>query len=154
MSRFADGCPVSPTPSTPRCWRSRSTSTTPLIRCTATGICRCSMPTTTPAASCLSTSTTWRAAHRWRCSRARARRRRGPRSAPVSAGVKLPNYAKPKFPSLWMVAGHYDLLNFTTLRMLSVGFQSAEVAKVITWERLFMLHELHAQGASISAIAR
>ena len=25
---------------------------------------------------------------------------------------------------------------------------------MITWERLFMLHELHAQGVSISAIAR
>ena len=53
-----------------------------------------------------------------------------------------------------MVAGHYDLPNFTPLRMLSVWFQPTEVAKVITWERVFMLHELHAQGVSISAIAR
>ena len=72
----------------------------------------------------------------------------------VSAGVKLPTYADLKFPSLWMVAGHYDLPNFTPLRMLSVWFQPTEVAKVITWERVFMLHELHAQGVSISAIAR
>ena len=41
----------------------------------------------------------------------------------VSAGVKLPTYAGLKFPSLWMVAGHYDLPNFTPLRMLSVWFQ-------------------------------
>ena len=53
-----------------------------------------------------------------------------------------------------MVAGHYDLPNFTPLRMLSVWFQPTEVSDVITWERLFMLHELHAQGVSISAIAR
>ena len=53
-----------------------------------------------------------------------------------------------------MVASHCDLLNFTPLRMLSVWFQPAEVAEVITLERLFMLHELHAQGASISAIAQ
>ena len=72
----------------------------------------------------------------------------------VSAGVKLPTCADLKFPSLWMVAGHYDLPNFTPLRMLSVWFQPTEVAEVITWERLFMLHELHAQGVSISAIAR
>ena len=38
--------------------------------------------------------------------------------------------------------------------MLSVCFQPTEVTEVITLERLFMLHELHAQGASISAIAR
>ena len=72
----------------------------------------------------------------------------------VSAGVKLPTCADLKFPSLWMVAGHYDLPNFTPLRMLSVWFQPTEVSDVITWERLFMLHELHAQGVSISAIAR
>ena len=53
-----------------------------------------------------------------------------------------------------MVAGHYNLPNFTPLRMLSVWFQPTEVAKVITWERVFMLHELHAQGVSISAIVR
>ena len=40
------------------------------------------------------------------------------------------------------------------MRMLSVWFQPTEVAKVITWERVFMVHELHAQGVSISAIAR
>ena len=75
-------------------------------------------------------------------------------SRSVSAGVKLPNCAELKFLSLWVVAGHYDLLNFTPLRMLSVWFQLTEVSDVITWERLFMLHELHAQGVSISAIAR
>ena len=53
-----------------------------------------------------------------------------------------------------MVAGHCDLPNVTPLRMLSVWFQPTEVAEVITWERVFMLHELHAQGVSISAIAR
>ena len=74
--------------------------------------------------------------------------------AVVSTGVKLPTCADPKLPSLWMVAGHYDLPNFTLLRMLSVWCQPTEVSEVITWERLFMLHELHAQGVSISAIAR
>ena len=44
--------------------------------------------------------------------------------------------------------------NITPPRMLSVWFQPTEGTKVITWERLFMLHELHAQGVSISAIAR
>ena len=53
-----------------------------------------------------------------------------------------------------MVAGHYNLPNFTPLRMLSVWFLLTEGTEVITWERLFMLHELHAQGVSISAIAR
>ena len=72
----------------------------------------------------------------------------------VNAKVKFPTCAKVKFPSLWVVASHCDLLNFTPLRMLSVWFQPAEVAEVITLERLFMLHELHAQGASISAIAQ
>ena len=62
--------------------------------------------------------------------------------------------AELKFPSLWVVAGHYDLLNFTPLRMLSAWFQPTEVSDVITWERVFMLHELHAQGVSINAIAR
>ena len=38
--------------------------------------------------------------------------------------------------------------------MLSVWFQPTEGTEVITWERLFMLHELHAQGVSIGAIAR
>ena len=38
--------------------------------------------------------------------------------------------------------------------MLSVWFQPTEGTEVITWERVFMLHELHAQGVSISAIAR
>ncbi len=69
----------------------------------------------------------------------------------VSAGVKLPTYAELKFPSLWMVAGHYNLPNFTPLRMLSVWFQPTEVSVVITWERLFMLHELHAQKAYLQA---
>ena len=74
---------------------------------------------------------------------------------PVSAGVKLPiTYAGLKFPSLWKVAGYCDLPNVTPLRILSVWFQTTEGAKVITWERVFMLHELHAQGVSISAIAR
>ena len=52
-----------------------------------------------------------------------------------------------------MVAGHYDLLTVTALRLLSVRYQPTEGAKVSTWERLFMLHELPAQGVSISAIA-
>ena len=88
------------------------------------------------------------------CPRSWTRREESTSRRSVSAGVKLPTYADLKFPSLWMVAGHYDLPNFTPLRMLSVWFQPTEVAKVITWERVFMLHELHAQGVSISAIAR
>ena len=71
---------------------------------------------------------------------------------PVVVGIRVSTGVK--FPSLWVVAGHYGLLNFTPLRMLSVWFQPTEVDKVITWERLFMLHELHAQGVSISAIVR
>ncbi|MCY4364051.1 MAG: hypothetical protein OXE42_18035 [Gammaproteobacteria bacterium] len=66
-----------------------------------------------------------------------------PSKVSVSTGVKLPTYAGLKFPSLWMVAGHYDLPNFTPLRMLSVWFQPTEGTEVITWERVFMLHELH-----------
>ena len=77
-----------------------------------------------------------------------------PINAFVSTGVKLPTYAGLKFPSLWKVASHGDLPNITLPRKLSVWFQSTEGTKVITWERLFMLHELHAQGVSISAIAR
>ena len=50
----------------------------------------------------------------------------------VSAGVKLPTYADLKFPSLWVVAGHYVLPNFTPLRMLSVWFQPTEGTEVIT----------------------
>ena len=38
----------------------------------------------------------------------------------VIAGVKLPNYVGLKFPSLWIVAGHYDLPNVTPPRKLSV----------------------------------
>ena len=72
----------------------------------------------------------------------------------VSTGVKLPTYAGLKFPSLLTLASHCDLPNITPPRMLSVWFQSTEGTEVITWERLFMLHELHAQGVSISAIAR
>ena len=53
-----------------------------------------------------------------------------------------------------MVASHCDLPNVTPLRILSVCFQLTEGTEVITWERLFMLHELYAQGVSISAIAR
>ena len=79
---------------------------------------------------------------------------RGQAAEGVSTGVKLPTYAGLKFPSLLTAAGHCDLLNVTPPRMLSVWFQPTEGTKVITWERLFMLHELHAQGVSISAIAR
>ena len=59
-----------------------------------------------------------------------------------------------KFPSLWVMTSHYGLSILTPLTMLSVWFQPAEVTEVITLERLFMLHELHAQGASISTIAQ
>ena len=55
---------------------------------------------------------------------------------------------------MWVMTGHYGLSVLTPLTMLSVWFQPAEVTEVITLERLFMLHELHAQGASISTIAQ
>ena len=55
------------------------------MRCTATSSCRCSTPTMTGAASCPFTSTMSRAAGRWRFCCARARRRRGLRSAPSSS---------------------------------------------------------------------
>ena len=47
--------------------RSRWTSTTPAIRFTAGSNCRCSTPTTTPTASCQSTSMTYRAVSRSWC---------------------------------------------------------------------------------------
>ena len=70
-------------PAPPR--RSPWTSTIPAIRRTATSSCRCSTPITTPAASCPSTSTISRAANRWWCSCARARRHREARFAPSSS---------------------------------------------------------------------